>query len=91
MKANQEKEKYYDIYLEPHPDEENMLVGTIYWHPEYYRSLVARLYNFDGKAVTPEQIEVISYQERPLKEGGTIKVIDAIRNTANVQVYVIRF
>ncbi len=74
--ANQEKEKYYDVYLEPHPDEENMLVGMVYWYPEYYRSLAVRLYNFDGKAVTPEQIVVVSYQERPLREGGTIKVIN---------------
>ncbi|MFH1925335.1 MAG: oligosaccharyl transferase, archaeosortase A system-associated [Chloroflexota bacterium] len=74
--SNQEASKYFDIYLEPKPDNKNMLVGTLYLHPEYYRSLAVRLYNFDGKAVTPAQVEVISYQERPLKEGGTVKVID---------------
>jgi asparagine N-glycosylation enzyme membrane subunit Stt3 len=74
--SKQEQTRFFDTYLEPHPDEKNMLVGTMYLHPEYYRSLAVRLYNFDGKAVTPAEIEVISYEEKPLKEGGTVKVIN---------------
>ena len=74
--SEQEQTKYFDTYLEPHPDEANTLVGAVYLHPEYYRSLGVRLYNFDGKPVTPEQVKVVSFQVRPLKEGGTIKVID---------------
>jgi oligosaccharyl transferase (archaeosortase A-associated) len=74
--SEQELEKYYEYCLEPHPDKENTFVGALYLHPEYYRSLAVRLYNFDGKAVTPEQIEVISYHEQPLREGGTVKVVD---------------
>ncbi|MGB2815408.1 MAG: oligosaccharyl transferase, archaeosortase A system-associated [Dehalococcoidales bacterium] len=74
--SEQEQTKYFETYLEPHPDEENTLVGTVYLHPEYYRSLAVRLYNFDGKAVTPQQVKVVSFQVRPLKEGGTVKVID---------------
>ena len=34
------------------------------FYPEYYRSLDARLYNFEGKAVTPQNTYVISYQEK---------------------------
>ena len=74
--SEQERTKYFETYLEPHPDEKNTLVGKVYLHPEYYRSLAVRLYNFDGKAVTPQQVKVISFQVRPLKSGGTIKVID---------------
>jgi oligosaccharyl transferase (archaeosortase A-associated) len=35
----------------------------LYIYPEYYRSLAVRLYNFDGKAVTPTKSVVISYQD----------------------------
>ena len=74
--AKQDTAKYYDIYLQPHPEEKNLLVGTLFLYPEYYRSLAVRLYNFDGQAVTPEEVEVISYQERPFKGGGTIKLVE---------------
>jgi len=74
--SEQEQTKYFETYLEPHPDEKNTLVGTVYLHPEYYRSLAVRLYNFDGKAATPQQVKVVSFQVRPLKKGGTVKVID---------------
>jgi dolichyl-diphosphooligosaccharide--protein glycosyltransferase len=33
------------------------------FYPAYYNSIVVRLYNFDGKAVTPTQSIVISYVE----------------------------
>ena len=46
-----------------------------YIYPEYYRSLAARLYNFDGKAVTPEKTMVISYQELVSQEGIPFKAI----------------
>jgi hypothetical protein len=39
-----------------------------YFYPAYYDSIVARLYNFDGKAVTPTQPTVISYVEE--EQGG---------------------
>jgi len=34
------------------------------YYPAYYNSTVARLYNFDAKAVTPTEVLVISYVER---------------------------
>lgn len=40
---------------------------------EYYRSLAARLYNFDGKAVTPQSSLVISYDEKLDKNGQPFK------------------
>lgn len=33
------------------------------YYPSYYQSIVARLYNFDGKAVIPTESVVISYTE----------------------------
>lgn len=45
------------------------------FHPAYYRSMVVRLYNFDGKAVVPTQSIVISYEEKVSSQGQTYKEI----------------
>lgn len=69
--AGREKTEFFDIYLVPRA---NRLEPKLLYYPEYYRSLVVRLYNFDGKAVTPEKTTVISYQEVS-REGETYKII----------------
>jgi oligosaccharyl transferase (archaeosortase A-associated) len=47
------------------------------FYPAYYQSIVARLYNFDGKAVTPATNSsiVISYQENVTSDGQKYKEI----------------
>ena len=45
------------------------------FHPPYYRSMVVRLYNFDGKAVVPTESIVISYEEKVSSEGQRYKEI----------------
>jgi len=72
--AQEQGQKYFDTYLIP--QKEGTFAAATLFHPEYYQSLAVRLYNFDGKAVTPAETVVIFYQEMPLKEGGTVKVID---------------
>ena len=74
--AGMHKTQFYDFYFQP---QENRLVGGVLYYPEYYRSLVVRLYNFDGQAVTPEAIKVVSYEERMHPEVGPIKLITNIQ------------
>jgi hypothetical protein len=45
------------------------LEPVVLYHPEFYRSLAVRLYNFDGGAVIPKSCQVISYEERMSVEG----------------------
>jgi len=71
--AEQELTQFSDIYYVP--QEKGELVPVPLFHPEYYRSLVVRLYNFDGQAVTPEKSIVISYEEKIVQEGVHIKLI----------------
>ena len=40
------------------------LMPIVLYYPTYYQSIVVRLYNFDGKAVTSTHPIVISYEER---------------------------
>jgi len=70
--AGREQAEFFDIYYLP---QETELVPVQVVYPEYYRSLSSRLYNFDGKAVTPEITWVISYEEMVSQEGILLKVI----------------
>jgi len=49
--------------------QENKLLPTTLFYPNYYRSLSSRLYNFDGKEVTPGKPWVVSYQEEARGRG----------------------
>jgi dolichyl-diphosphooligosaccharide--protein glycosyltransferase len=64
--------KFFDSYFVP---QDNQLIETRLYYPEYYHSLAVRLYNFNGKAVTPESVLVISYQENTDESGNIYKVI----------------
>ena len=63
---------FYDYYYQQTQDDGQW--GMLY-HPAYYNSTVVRLYNFDGKAVTPTESIVISYEEKTASGGGTYKEI----------------
>jgi dolichyl-diphosphooligosaccharide--protein glycosyltransferase len=70
------REKFYDIYYQYQlQGDKLMLMPIILYYPEYYRSLLIRLYNFDGKQFTPASSMVISYQEKVSPEGVTYKEI----------------
>ena len=56
------------------PTEDGGQWGALYY-PAYYQSTVARLYNFDGKAVVPTESIAISYEEREAATGEKYKVI----------------
>jgi len=70
--AGKDQAEFFDIYYLP---QETELVPYLLYYPEYYRSLSSRLYNFDGKAVTPESTVVISHEEKPDGKGTLYKVV----------------
>jgi oligosaccharyl transferase (archaeosortase A-associated) len=58
--AGKEVADYADVYYQQNGDR---WVGTILYYPEYYYSMMTRLYNFDGMAVIPDNSStVISYR-----------------------------
>ncbi|MFC2014585.1 STT3 domain-containing protein [Chloroflexota bacterium] len=63
--------EYLESYLARQQDQS--IRQIVLYSPKYYKSLAARLFNFDGKAVTPEKTPVISYQEMPDEKGNIIK------------------
>ncbi len=56
-------DEFYEYYYLPPSSSGSSGQWAMLYYPAYYNSTVARLYNFDGKAVTPTQPIVISYEE----------------------------
>jgi len=63
---------FYEIYYVP---QESGGQWVPLYYPAYYKSTVARLYNFDGEAVVPTESTVISYSEEQDLGGTSYKVI----------------
>jgi len=74
--AGREETEFLERYYVP---QEGKLVDVWLFYPEYYRSMSARLYNFDGKAVTPDSSVVISYQEKVSSKGEVFKQITNVK------------
>ena len=55
-------------------------VPLLVFYPEFYRSMVSRLYNFDGKQVIPQKTTVMTWQERTMPDGQKFKEVLGLRN-----------
>ena len=80
--ADKSVDEFYDVYYLPAEDGGQW--GLLY-HPAYYNSTVARLYNFDGKAVTPQESIVISYEEREAGTGEKYKEITSWKSFSSYE------
>jgi dolichyl-diphosphooligosaccharide--protein glycosyltransferase len=52
---------YFRVYSVP--DKDNGYRSIVLFYPEYYETLVSRLYNFNGEAVIPERTVVITARD----------------------------
>jgi len=87
--AGDTQEQFYETYY--YRKENGQLAAGQCFYPEYYRTLVARLYNFDGRSVVPDVATVISYEEKFNPYIGAYKEIVAAKsfdNYAEAEAYV---
>jgi oligosaccharyl transferase (archaeosortase A-associated) len=70
--AGKSVDEFYEYYYVP--TEEGGQWAILYY-PAYYKSIVVRLYNFDGKAVTPTESIAISYKEEVTSGGERYKEV----------------
>jgi oligosaccharyl transferase (archaeosortase A-associated) len=70
--AGKSSDEFYEIY---YVSTEDGGQWTYLFYPAYYQSTVVRLYNFDGKAVTPTETVVITSKERVAVGGEKYKEI----------------
>lgn len=75
--SGSDPDKFYGVYYQLNG---NTLEPVILFYPEYYSSLVVRLYNFDGGKVIPKTSTVISYQEKVSPDGQPYKQIASVRS-----------
>jgi oligosaccharyl transferase (archaeosortase A-associated) len=75
-------DKFFSFYYQL---KDNRLEPVLLFYPEYYRSLVIRLYNFDGSIVIPKSSTVISYQDKVNPNGQPYKQITSARSFDNYE------
>ncbi len=65
--AGSNVDEFRGVYYQRMQD--GTMMPVVLYYPTYYQSIVVRLYNFDGKAVVPNETIVISYEEKLTREG----------------------
>jgi asparagine N-glycosylation enzyme membrane subunit Stt3 len=80
--AGQDIEKYMPIY---YIAQDNQLTPVRLFNPDYYRTLIVRLYNFDGKAATVQKSMVIIYRIVRTSTGEEVKNITDYKEFTNYQ------
>lgn len=73
------QEEYFDMF---YVVQNNQLTPLVLFYPPYYRSLGVRLYNFEGKAVTPENTVVINFEDKVARDGTPYKEITGAQTFA---------
>jgi len=87
--AGKSQDEFYGVYYLP--TQSGTLQPMALYYPVYYESTVARLYNFDGKAVNATQAIAISYEDKVASGGQKYKQItwgDYFPSYADAQAYV---
>lgn len=73
--AKKPQNRYFEEFI---LREKSATRQVMLWYPDYYRSMTARLYNFDAREVAASRAVAIGYTERP-GSGGTYKEITSVQ------------
>lgn len=80
--ADKEQSEYFDIY---YIQNGNQMTPVQLFYPRYYQSFAVRLYNFDGKAVQPQNVVVISYENKADMKGTPFKLLTDAKQFGNYE------
>jgi len=75
--AGRQESDFYELCWQK---KDGKYVPLLVFYPEFYRSMVSRLYNFDGKQVVPQKTTVMTWQERTMPDGQKFKEVMGLRN-----------
>jgi len=76
--AGSSAEEFYEDYY--YQTSKGTLEAVTLFYPAYYRSLVVRLYHFEGGEVTPQSSYVLSYKEKVRPDGTRFKEIINVKS-----------
>jgi len=74
--AGEKESKYFEIYYR---QQGGRLTPTLLYYPEYYRTMAVRLYCYNGKAYTPAESAVISWEWGTDAEGRPYREITGLK------------
>lgn len=74
--AGLNQSQYYEIYYRQQNDG---LVQTLMYYPEYYNTMAVRLYCFECRQYAPQETAVISWEPQTGKDGRPFKLITGVR------------
>ena len=77
--ANLSGQKEADFYELCWQKKEGKYVPLLVFYPEFYRTMVIRLYNFDGKQVLPQNTMAMAWQEQAMPDGQKFKEITGLK------------
>ena len=80
--AGQERSDYMDLYYQRNPSSGTWDPVVLYY-PEYYQTMLVRLYNFRGEAYEPDEFTAIRYQTG----GGSGQSAKEVAETRRFQTY----
>lgn len=80
--AGREQSEFTGVYYLP---SQGKLEQVQVLYPEYYRLMLVRLYNFDGKAVTAVKPVVIGYDEKADRRGNRYRQITDVEEFSSYQ------
>jgi asparagine N-glycosylation enzyme membrane subunit Stt3 len=75
--AGRQESDFYELCWQK---KEGKYVPLLVFYPEFYRSMVSRLYNFDGKQVIPQKTAVMAWLEQRMPDGQKFKEITGFKN-----------
>jgi oligosaccharyl transferase (archaeosortase A-associated) len=81
--AGSSQDEFYETCYQQTQD--GKLEPITLFYPPYYNSTVVRLYNFDGKAITPTESTVISYEEKVNWIGVSYKEITSLKSFSSYE------
>jgi dolichyl-diphosphooligosaccharide--protein glycosyltransferase len=74
--AGKSPSDYFGVY---YVQNESQYQAVQLYYPDYYRSLAVRLYNFDGKAVEPSNVFVVSFEIKKDNKGAAFNLISDVK------------
>src|SRR5262249_39557140 len=82
--AQKSPSEFYEEYFQRTP--EGSLLPVYIYYPEYYRTMMSRLYLYEGKTVVPQNSTwVISYVEKTNGSGHEYKEISTLQRFASYE------
>jgi asparagine N-glycosylation enzyme membrane subunit Stt3 len=75
--SNKAESDYYELCWQL---KDNKYVPMLVFYPAYYRTMLSRLYNFDGEEVVPQSTLVMAWEEKQLPDGKKFKQVTGLKN-----------